>query len=262
MLELGTQRSQNRTTQAMPARSSEHLELGSTMQASSPCALASNRTAVILAGGRSSRFGANKALQILARKPLICHVVERISNVVDDVLVVIGRGEPSAEYQIVLPSSVTVISDKQEGKNPLVGIVSGLQAAKSEQVAVLACDVPFVNGAVIDHLFRRARDADAGIPIWNAGRIEPLQAVYHRFSTLRAAQEALTREDSSQKEMIARLPKVVYVSVENEIRKIDPSLRTFFNVNTREDLTGAERIIRGQGHSDSRRYRGRKHAQD
>jgi molybdopterin-guanine dinucleotide biosynthesis protein A len=203
----------------------------------------SNRAAIVLAGGRSSRFGSNKAVQALAGKPLICHVVERVSNVADHVLVVIGHGEPRAEYHAVLSSHVRVINDELEGKNPLVGIVTGLKAAKSEYAAVLACDIPFVNDAVIEHLFRSASSSDAAIPRWNTGRIEPLEAVYRRLPTLRAAQEALAEESSSQKEMISRLARAVYVSVEDEVRSIDPTLRTFFNVNTRNDMMIAERII-------------------
>jgi molybdopterin-guanine dinucleotide biosynthesis protein A len=210
----------------------------------------SNRAAILLAGGRSSRFGSNKAVQTLAGKPLICHVVERVSNVADHVLVVIGHGEPKAEYHAVLPSHVRVINDELEGKNPLVGIVTGLQAAKSDYVAVLACDIPFVNSAVIELLFRCALNADAAIPRWNGGRIEPLEAVYRRLPTLRAAQEALAKKGSSQKEMISRLTRAVYVSVEDELRSIDPTLRTFFNVNTRKDMITAERIIAEKNLSD------------
>lgn len=202
-----------------------------------------NRTAIVLAGGRSSRFGSNKALQVLAGKPLISHVAERLSNVADEALVVIGRGESSAEYRAILPSSVKVINDESDVKNPLVGIMAGLHAAKTDYAAILACDIPFVNEAVIELLFRCAVNADAAIPRWNGGRIEPLEAVYRRFSTLHAAQEALTQEDPSQREMINRLARVVYVSVEDEVRSTDPTLRTFFNVNTREDITVAERII-------------------
>ena len=202
----------------------------------------SNRAVIVLAGGRSSRFGSNKALQILAGKPLIRHIVDRVSNVGDDVLVVIGNGEPRAEYYAVLPSHVKVINDELKGKNPLVGIVTGLKAAKSDYAAVLACDIPFVNEAVIKHLFRRASGTDAAIPRWNTGRIEPLEAVYRRLLTLRAAQEALAKKGSSQKEMISRLARAVYVSVEDELRSIDPTLHTFFNVNTRKDMITAERI--------------------
>jgi len=159
------------------------------------------------------------------------------------VLVVIGHGEPRAEYQAILPSHVRVINDELEGKNPLVGIVTGFKAAKSNYAAVLACDIPFVRDAVIEHLFRRASGSDAAIPRWNTGRIEPLQAVYRRLPTLRAAQEALAKKGSSQKEMISKLARVVYVSVEDELRSIDPTLHSFFNVNTRKDMTIADRII-------------------
>ena len=210
----------------------------------------SNRAAIVLAGGRSSRFGSNKAVQTLAGKPLICHVVERVSNVGDHVLVVIGHGEPRAEYRAVLPSHVRVINDELEGKNPLVGIVTGLKAAESDYAAVLACDIPFVNDAVIKHLFRRASGSDAAIPRWNTGRIEPLEAVYRRLPTLPAAQEALAKKGSSQKEMISRLARAVYVSVEDELRSIDPTLHTFFNVNTRKDMIIAERIVAEEGLSD------------
>jgi len=204
--------------------------------------MSTSRTAIVLAGGRSSRFGLNKGLQTLAGKALIRHVAERLSGAVDEVLVVVGRDESKAKYEAVLLSLARVINDDQEGKNPLVGVVSGLRAVESDLVAVLACDTPFISRAVIDLLFQRASDADAAIPRWNAGRIEPLQAVYRRLPTLRAAQEALANRDSSQKEMINRLARVVYISVEDEIRSIDPSLRTFFNINAREDMLAAERM--------------------
>lgn len=202
-----------------------------------------NRSAIILAGGMSSRFGTNKALQTLAGKPLIRHVTERMSNVVDEVLVVVGQGVPRTEYSSVLPKSVRVINDEIEGKTPLVGIVSGLRSARSDYVAVLACDLPFANDSVVDLLFRRALDVDAVIPRWHGGRIEPLEAVYRRVPTLLAGEEALADGGMSQKEMISRLARVVYVSVEDEIAAVDNGLRTFFNVNRGEDLATAEKMI-------------------
>jgi len=202
----------------------------------------SKRAAIVLAGGRSLRFGSNKALQTLGGKPLICHVIDRLASL-DDIAVVIGRRERATKYRAVLPKRVRVINDYEEGKNPLIGVVSGLQSAVSDYVAVLACDAPFVNDAVIDFLFRCALDGDAAVPRWDGGRIEPLQAVYQRLPALSAAQEALGDKDASHREMINRLRRVVYVSVESEIRRIDPSLHTFFNINTREDLSIAKRIL-------------------
>lgn len=174
---------------------------------------------------------------------MVRHVVEHASHVADEVLVVAGRGEATAQYYSVLPSFVRVVNDEHEGKTPLVGMVAGLQAAKSGYAAVLACDIPFVNEEVIELLFRRASDADAAIPRWNGERIEPLEAVYSRVPTLQAAQETLAPPDLSLEDMIRKLGRVVYVSVEDEIRNIDRDLSTFFNINTREDMATAEKML-------------------
>lgn len=210
------------------------------------------RAAVILVGGHSSRFGSNKALQNLGGKPLIRHVVDRVLDVVDEVVVVAGRGQAKAEYYSVLPSLIRVVSDDLEGKNPLIGIVAGLRAAEAEYAAILACDIPFLSCRVLGLLFRRALGADAAIPRWNRRRIEPLQAVYCRTPTLRAALETLTPSDLSIEDMIVKLGQVVYVSIEDEIANIDRDLTTFFNINTREDLTIAEKMLAGQTHSRER----------
>ena len=176
-------------------------------------------------------------------------MIERVSRVADDVVVVLGRCETRTTYDTVLPFHVKVVNDDQEGKNPLVGMVAGLGAIESDYAAILACDIPFVNSKVIELLFRRALKADAAIPRWNRQRIEPLQAVYCRAPTLRAALETLTPPDLSIEDMIIKLGRVVYVSVEDEIKNIDSDLTTFFNINTREDLSTAEKIFAGQARS-------------
>jgi molybdopterin-guanine dinucleotide biosynthesis protein A len=202
----------------------------------------SKRAAIILAGGESSRFGSNKALQLLAGKPLICHVAERLSQIADETLVVIGYREPRAGYEAVLPSSVRIMNDGQEGKTPLIGIVTGLQVVKSEHALICACDIPFVKEGVVELLFQRASGADAAIPRWNGGHIEPLEAVYRTASTLKATRETLTFSGLPLRAMIGKLAQVVYVSVEDEVGKLDSDLRTFFNVNTREDMDRAEEL--------------------
>jgi molybdopterin-guanine dinucleotide biosynthesis protein A len=201
------------------------------------------RTAIILAGGASSRFRSNKALELLAGKPLVRRVAERLSGIADEIIVVVGYREPRAGYEAVLPDSVRIINDDQEGKTPLIGIAAGLQATESECAFICSCDVPFVNQAVVRLLFDRASGADAAIPKWNQGHIEPLEAVYRTSSALAATRETLPLDGSRLKVMIDRLGKVVYVPVEGEIRALDSDLRTFFNVNTREDMDRAEELF-------------------
>jgi molybdopterin-guanine dinucleotide biosynthesis protein A len=134
------------------------------------------------------------------------------------------------------------MNDSQEGKTPLIGIATGLQDTKSEYAFICACDVPFVNQEVVELLYRRASGADAAIPKWNQGHIEPLEAVYRTSSTLLATRETLSPSGSPLKVMIGKLAKVVYVSVEDEVGILDSDLRTFLNVNTREDMDRAEEL--------------------
>ncbi len=75
------------------------------------------------------------------------------------------------------------------------------------------------------------------------GHIEPLEAVYRTASTMQAGLETLAPSDQPLRRMIGRLGRVAYVSVEKEIGKIDTDLRIFFNVNTREDLDAAEKML-------------------
>jgi molybdopterin-guanine dinucleotide biosynthesis protein A len=196
----------------------------------------------VLAGGGSSRFGSGKALAVLAGRPLISHVIERLSDVVDEILVIIGYGESIAKYEAVLPSSVRVMNDEQEGKTPLIGLVTGLGAVSSNYTLVSACDIPFLNEKVVELLFKRASGADAAIPKWRKGDIEPLEAVYRTASTLKAARATLVPSGLPLREMIRKLAQVVYVSVEDDIGRVDPDLRTFFNVNTKEDMASAEKL--------------------
>jgi molybdopterin-guanine dinucleotide biosynthesis protein A len=199
---------------------------------------------VLLAGGLGSRLGSNKALHLLAGKPLIRHVVDRVADLAEKILVVIARNASPREFREILPDSVLVVRDEQEGKTPLVGIITGLSTVRSDYAIILSCDIPFVNKNVLQLVLERAQGADASVPIWKTGKLEPLQAVYRRNRMLDKAKEALSEGKLSPKDAISRLSHVVYVSVEDEISRIDSELSTFFNVNTRNDVAQAEMILK------------------
>jgi molybdopterin-guanine dinucleotide biosynthesis protein A len=203
---------------------------------------------ILLAGGLASRLGADKALYPVAGKPMIKHIITRVSGLTDEVLVVIARNRSRSQYSEILPD-FKVINDEIELKSPLVGIITGLRAAKAQYAIVLSCDIPFVNRQVIQLLLERASDAEAVVPRSRTGHLEPLQAVYHRESMLHEAEEALAKEQLSPIAVIHNLARVVYVSIEDEIRVLDPDLRTFFNVNTKQDIAKAETMLGQQHHS-------------
>jgi len=199
------------------------------------------RGALILAGGRSTRFGRNKALAKLAGRPLILHVLDRVMSVADEVLVAIGRENQTSFFTKLVPRSVPVLKDRMREKSPLVGIVTGFQAMKSQYSLVLSCDTPFAKESVLESLFERASESDAAIPRWPNGDLEPLQSVYRVRGALRAARLALSQHGFRNVDMIKRLDKVVFVPVQ-EIEQLDSALLTFFNVNTPRDLRRAEVI--------------------
>ena len=174
---------------------------------------------------------------------MVRRVVDRVSGMSDESIVVVARNASRTDYVKVLPGFARVINDEPEGKGPIVGIVTGLKTMESQYAIVLSCDIPFVNKDVIQLLLERSSGADAVIPRSKTGHLEPLQAIYRREPVLRRAEEALLRRELSPTSVIFKLAKVVYVSIEDEIRAIDPELRTFFNVNTREDVAKAEAML-------------------
>ena len=196
---------------------------------------------LVLAGGKSTRFGINKALARLGEKPLIAHVVDRALHVADEIVVAIGRESNTAVYRKLLPKSAQVVKDRLRAKSPLVGILTGFQVMKSGYSVVLSCDTPFVKDDVLKLLFKRAVHADAAVPKWANGDIEPLQSVYKVRSVIPAAKLALHRQEFRIVDMIKRLDRVTYVPV-REIKRIDRDLTTFFNVNTQSDFRRAATI--------------------
>jgi molybdopterin-guanine dinucleotide biosynthesis protein A len=200
------------------------------------------RGALILAGGKSRRIGTPKAFIDLNGKPLLLYVVEKAQEIADEIVVAVEKDSDPSGYTHILPSSILVVNDLMVSVGPLAGILVGMRNLSAEYGVVLPCDVPFVNVDVLKLLFDRASGAEAAIPKWPNGYIESLQAVYKAESALQATQSALEEGKQRVYEMIRRLKDVIYVDVE-EMKRIDPDLLTFFNVNSYDDLTRAKSLL-------------------
>ncbi|MDD2777432.1 MAG: molybdenum cofactor guanylyltransferase [Methanocellales archaeon] len=192
------------------------------------------RSAIILAGGKSTRINTNKSMAQIGNKKMIEHVLDNVSGIVDEVLVVAGNiGQREKISTVICGARITY--DSVLGYGPVAGILAGLQCAKGEYALVVACDMPFINPAVVDFLFSLAEGYDAVVPIWPDGNIEPLHAIYKRKSTIKACEGAIQKDDRRIISPLKALSRIRYVSIE-EIKEIDPELRTFINVNTMADL--------------------------
>lgn len=186
-------------------------------------------TAVVLAGGRSSRMGRPKALLPFDDQPLISHVVATLGALFDDIVVVAAPGQDLP----VMP--VTLVRDEVAYQGPVGGICYGLRAARGEICFVTSCDSAFLNASLIAHLVSRMPEHDVVVPYWQ-GRLQPLHAVYRR-SVLPLLERQLTRGELR--------PVYLFDQVrtrrvdEDEIRRFDPEGASFFNMNTAEDYTEA-----------------------
>ena len=209
-----------------------------------------DKSAIILAGGVSSRFGQDKGLLQLANKPLIKHVLDAISTLVDEKMVVASSKVQAENYAKVLDSDVNVLIDVDDAQSPLVGALTGFKEAHGRYALLLSCDTPFVSNDVISLLFELCINRYAVIPRWPNGYIEPLQAVYCTKPAYEATKNALSKGKLNVQSMVDRLRSVRYVST-LVLQQLDPELRTFINVNTPLDLKKAELMFKRKGKAKS-----------
>jgi molybdopterin-guanine dinucleotide biosynthesis protein A len=207
----------------------------------------SKLTGVVLAGGRSTRFGeGDKALADLAGTPMIRRVADRLTPAVAD-LVVNCRPEQTPRLRTALedyPLEVSYAEDEEPDRGPTAGIRNGLRAVNSEYAFVVACDMPFVDPALVEYLFERASGHDAAVPRCDDGWYEPIHAVYAADAMADACTSALRADDSRILIAIEEIDAVI-VS-ESEIREV-ASPTVFENVNTEAERAAAvERIQAGE----------------
>ncbi|MEM2675300.1 MAG: molybdenum cofactor guanylyltransferase [Candidatus Bathyarchaeia archaeon] len=203
------------------------------------------RSAVILAGGFSKRFGSDKGLTTLLGKPLIKYVLDAVDDVVEEAIIVGSSNEQAEAYSKALGSNVKVIVDRYEVRSPLVGALTGFNEAKGEYVLLLPCDTPLVSRDVLALLLELCINRNAAIPRWPNGYIEPLHAAYRTKPALDAAEKALTEGKLDLRSMIERLRGIRYIST-LVLQQFDPELKMFLNINTPLDLKRAEQILKSE----------------
>ena len=194
-------------------------------------------TGVVLAGGRSRRMGTDKAL--LRWPPgaadglsLLELTAARLATLCEEVLVV-GSREPA-------PAGTREVPDLYPDGGSLGGIASGLQVAQHPRALVVATDMPFLNAALLRWLAERPGAWDAIVPLSPEGRPEPLHAVYAQtcLAPLRR------RVEAGQLKIQDFLDEVVTRFIRAEQwHTVDPDGRSFFNLNTPEDLEEANRLF-------------------
>ncbi len=184
-------------------------------------------SAIALAGGRSARFGSDKALATFRGAPLLTAVLRGLRAEFGEVLVVAKSAEPYAAL------GVRVALDRSELYTPLSGLEAGLASASSEVIFCCAADMPFAaDGALLDALFAALAGHDAAVPV-HAGARQPLCALYRREPCLRAATELLARSAVGPKRLLDAV-RTAFVDWSDE--------RPFLDADTPQRLAELESI--------------------
>ena len=179
---------------------------------------------VILAGGRSRRMGYDKATLPAGDVTLIEHLARRLAPVVDEIIIAGGSVRAPLEGARVVP-------DPQPGLGPLAGLLAGLTAATERHVWVVGCDLPDVEPALGGLLRVLAGDHEAVVPRPEE-EPEGVCALYLRELAPRI--EALLAAGERSIRALLDRSIVRYVAA-NELRAVDPELRSFRNINTPTD---------------------------
>lgn len=137
-------------------------------------ALKENATAIILAGGKSSRMGTNKSLLTLGGQTIIEHIIGQISMHFDETII---STDSLNKYQFL---NIPLVADTELDRGPLMGLASALVASKHELNFITACDFPDINMPFVRRMLRETEGFDAVVPRGPDGKIEPLHAVYRR----------------------------------------------------------------------------------
>ena len=197
---------------------------------------------VILSGGLSTRFGGqNKALSQIGGRRIIDRLLDVFSDLFDEIILVTN------DPQNFLKLDLTIVTDIFDLRSSLTGIHTGLFYAKNPYTFFSACDTPFLKKELVEFLVEQIeKKIDIIMPETSAG-FEPLCAIYSK-RCLKPA-EAHLKAEKLKIQWAFRSNRIKNIP-EKLLRNVDPELRSFFNINTPEDLEKAEAMV-AKRHSSS-----------
>jgi len=182
-------------------------------------------TALILAGGDSRRMGQDKAALVLNGKALLQSVTATMQEVFPKVIVSVRQVRDGLE--------VPQVCDTQVDSGPLAGLAAGIESVATPWIFAVACDMPFINPAVIEYLAGQRADCQAVVPVVH-GYPQPLAAFY-ASSCLDEVHDILNGNGKHSLRALLERLLVRYVS-EEQMLALDPQLRSFFDLDTPQDV--------------------------
>jgi len=195
-------------------------------------------TGLILAGGKSARFGSDKASAPLLGKPMLQWVISALGGACDALIVVAAQGQQLPNIEASVP--VAVVVDEYERLGPLAGLVSGFAAVRTPLCFAMPCDAPLVRPELVSLLASLSAAWDIVCP-YVGGFMQPLAALYRVETCLPVFRDFVERD--LLKVTAAFGPLRTRVVREGELRAVDPALESFLNANRPETLEEVVAIL-------------------
>ena len=192
-------------------------------------------TGLIIAGGKSRRLGIDKRFLDIGGRPCIQRVLDAYRGIFDEILIVADATEP---FQSL---GVRVVVDLVPGRATLGGLYTGLHFAAREQVFAAASDMPWLSPRTIQVVLAQAGRGDIVIPDVG-GKLQPMHAVYSK-ACLPVLKSLVESDRLKVQDLCGRPELTVHRIPESAFATVDPELRSFFNINTPDDLAKAKQWL-------------------
>lgn len=187
-------------------------------------------TVVVLAGGRSRRMGRDKALLPVDKTPLLQRVIDVAAPLSAHRLLITNT--PASHALFSWPHVADIYPDK----GPLGGLYTALSYAETDYLLLLACDLPYLNGAFLRFLCQQIDEHQAVVPDSTDG-LQPLCALYSR-GILENVRLAIEQNRLGMRRLLAELNIRTLSAAESQ--PYDPDGRLFTNLNTPEDYQSTQ----------------------
>lgn len=192
-------------------------------------------TGIILAGGKSSRMGAEKGLQLICGKQLITYGIEALTGLCNEIII-------SSSSEAYIGLGLKIVADEFPGIGPMGGIYSALKQSTSAKNLILSCDLPFVTSELMAYILQQGEEFEVAVP-WEGGRhYEPLCGFYNR-TVLDKMKGFIKKENYKLPDLFEEI-NINKLIINNNNSFFDDNI--FINVNSKHDLMTAENLMKNR----------------
>jgi molybdopterin-guanine dinucleotide biosynthesis protein A len=188
--------------------------------------------AVILAGGKSKRFGSNKAFAILKGKEIIEWCIEGLQDLAQEIVISVKKSD--VRYNKFASEKIKIVEDLYELEGPLVGLYSAMLFMKSKYIYIHPVDSPYVLRDYITYMLKSIKGYNACAIKFEDDSFDPTHSIVDRDIALIHSKKLIEEGDTSLKSLFMSMPSVKFIEInELKVKSID---KVFVNINTKEDL--------------------------